>query len=622
MRKTAPWEIGEGYLSAEKVVTDPIHGDIFLTRLEQLFVDTPSFERLRRIKQLGNTHLVYPGATHTRFAHSLGALRVTQDLLDAALDQRNNPHPVRDLFQEWEETAPAKFDRRLAEATIAARLGGLLHDMCHVPFGHSIEDDLGILVEHDKNEERFDRLWAGFGLPLELEAQLRGGGLYTELRRLILSKVEAPPLRYPFVADIVANTICADLLDYLERDHRATGLPVALGRRFVSAFYVMPTGDPDLGEHMILRISRPDGRERTDVVTEVLKYLRYRYELSERALVHHAKLGADAMIGKALEMRYDLLWVERAIARLRGQAEASGDPFDMPTWLTDRDIGAARETYRETFGDDAANEVALQAKAELDIELSSHGDDALLERLANLRDTVGPVARTTAVRQLARGLLDRRLFKPVATQHNPPKGAKRMFETWGDPDARRKLEEGAARWAGLRHRWQVLLWIPPPSMRMKIADVRVEGRDGIMTFFQYEERGRRRGSDIYTAHQALWLIGVYLAPMYARGDENALARKKVVVHLAKRLNITFTQFEDEFGKLAYLWPDRLAVREAINNTQGNPYAADERPDLVEEVFAAVQTEQVQARGRGEAGDESWEALYGRYAATAAALQSG
>src|SRR5438270_1670740 len=154
MRKAGPWGISETYLAAEKVVTDSTHGDIFFTRFEQLFADGPSFERLRRIKQLGNTHLVYPGATHSRFAHSLGSLRVAQDLLDAALDQRNNPHPVRDLFQEWEETAPEEFDRMVAEATIAARLGGLLHDLCHVPFGHSIEDELGILIPHDENEAR------------------------------------------------------------------------------------------------------------------------------------------------------------------------------------------------------------------------------------------------------------------------------------------------------------------------------------------------------------------------------------------------------------------------------------------------------------------------------------
>jgi HD superfamily phosphohydrolase len=248
--------------------------------------------------------------------------------------------------------AETEFDRKVGEAIVATRLGALLHDLTHIPFGHSIEDELGILDEHDKNPGRFDRLWDRLEIPHEIERQLHAGGLYDELRGLILSKADPPELKYPFVADIVGNTICADLLDYLERDHRATGLPVALGRRFVSAFYVMPAGDPDFEEHMILRIARPDGRERTDVVTEVLKYLRYRYELSERALVHHAKLGADAMIGKALEVWYDLLWLEAAHASLRRRHTAARrrGAFRPPSWLGDADIAVVRERYESTFG--------------------------------------------------------------------------------------------------------------------------------------------------------------------------------------------------------------------------------------------------------------------------------
>jgi HD superfamily phosphohydrolase len=108
--------------------------------------------------------------------------------------------------------------------------------------------------------------------------------------------------RYQFVTDVVGNTICADLLDYLRRDHLFTGLPLAVGSRYLASFYVTPkANEPYYPQRMVLRITR-DGRERVDVVTELLKHLRYRYELSERALVHHAKLAADAMIGKAIEM--------------------------------------------------------------------------------------------------------------------------------------------------------------------------------------------------------------------------------------------------------------------------------------------------------------------------------
>src|SRR4029077_12328307 len=220
------------------VITDPVHGDIFVTRLEQAFLDTPPMQRLRRVRQLGATHLVYPGATHTRFAHSLGAVRAVQDLLDMAMGQRNRNHAVADLFDEWEreerrgdtttvtaanggpavaeataeaEDARKLHLRKLAEATVLARPGAMLHDVGHLPYGHSIEDDLDLLIPHDENTSRFHRLWAEMISAIEKSAwaaghrrnwpetriqervdtfaPLREGGqLYTSLRPLILSK--------------------------------------------------------------------------------------------------------------------------------------------------------------------------------------------------------------------------------------------------------------------------------------------------------------------------------------------------------------------------------------------------------------------------------------------------
>jgi HD superfamily phosphohydrolase len=645
-RESGPWGLDAAYLAPAKIITDPVHGDIFITELEQVFIDTEPVQRLRRIKQLGNTHLVYPGATHSRFSHSLGAIRVAQDLMDAVLDQRNTPRPQRDLFTEWREErdhslrlvarartesgegsfdddpegavrelfeAYSSLDRRIAEAVIAVRLGALLHDLCHVPFGHSLEDELGILTPHDKNERRFDRMWDRLRLSENLDRQLRNGGLHQELQRLILSEVEGQPdFRYPFVEDIVGNTICADLLDYLERDHRGLGLPIGLGRRFVSAFYVMPTGDPDLGQHMILKITRPDGRERTDVVTEVLKYLRYRYELSERALVHHAKLAADAMIGKALEIWFDILWIDAADRQLARAYEAAGrkSRYRSPKWLSHADVGEVRRRFK----DDDRAAITAAARNDLDDHLSTYGDDALLERLTEMGDPPGNPGRAEAVRRLTRDLLDRRLYKQIGTQHRPPKGADKVVEEWGTADRRREAEEDAARWAGLKHRWQVLLWIPPHTMRLKIADVLVDGEAGIMTFSEHESRGRGRGMDIYDAHRALWSIGVYIHPDY---EDDQLARRRVLARLAHIMNMTFTQYEPELGKQAYLWPHRLAAREIVAG-ELTPDVVDRRPDLVEQLMESVKSEQVQARG--PLADESWDALYARYKGAAAGIE--
>jgi hypothetical protein len=220
-----------------------------------------------------------------------------------------------------------------------------------------------------------------------------------------------------------------------------------------------------------------------------------------------------------------------------------------------------------------------------------------------------------AVRHLSRALLDRRLYKQIGTQDRPPKGPRATFEEWGSAEKRREIEEDAAQWAGLEHRWQVLLWVPPHEMRLKIAEVIVDaGGAGIMSFSEYERRGRGRGSDIYEAHFALWSVGVYIHPDYA-ADE--LIIRKVAARLAQRMNMTFTQFQDELGGRAYLWPDQLAAREVVASTMGTE-EPDRRPDLVERLITQVRTEQVQARG--PAADDSWASLYARYQGAAAGIE--
>ena len=326
-RSSRPWRLPPGVLKSCKVITDPVHGDIHLNWLEVAILDSQPCQRLRRVRQLGTTHLVYPGL-RLRFSHSLGTVRVAQRLLDQVITQREGLHAVEDLFAQWWIDHHDTYDHDTAEAIVLARLGALTHDLCHVPVGHSVEDDLGVLQEHDHNEDRFtelwdvvratvltriDRTWKGDdGTLSDVEAALftAEGELYRELVPLIISKkkvgkevkprTEPKDMKYPFVADLVGNTICADLLDYLVRDHLFAGLPASIGNRFISAFYVVPSGRGPFSRRMALNIMRQE-HERSDVVSELLKALRYRYELSERALAHHAKLAADAMLGEALE---------------------------------------------------------------------------------------------------------------------------------------------------------------------------------------------------------------------------------------------------------------------------------------------------------------------------------
>jgi uncharacterized protein len=527
MRETGAYGLPKELLEPAKMITDPVHGDIYLIELERRLVDTQPFQRLRRVRQLGNSHLVYPSATHTRFSHSLGALRAAQDLLDIVLDQRSGRRPVKDLFTQWSGDPPT-FDRRIAEATLLTRLGALMHDFCHIPYGHTIEDELGVLEPHDQNLGRFEALWGQIDAPLrailESGTSLEGKTLFADLKPIILSKLkengrgitapkeDVPPLpdiSYPFAADIIGNTISADLIDYLQRDHIFTGLPAALGHRFLEGFYVVPDDRDEYPQRMAIRVRREDGSERRDAISELLKYLRFRYELSERALVHHAKLAADAMVGKTLEMYRDALWVEKAMeAHPKIRTDAS-------------DISRFKVRYRKSYGLKAVTEIDEAAKAEIEMMFLNHGDDGLLEHLLSIANAKAEADRRWAgIKSLVEGLRDRKLFKRLALTSTNDE-AQEIFQKWGNsPEKRRNLERAVARAAEVKPAWKVVAWIPPPGMRLKAALVLVDDNGRIRSFVRRESSNpRHRGKEIYDAHEDLWSASVFAEAEVAK-DEN------------------------------------------------------------------------------------------------------
>lgn len=171
-----------------KIVNDPIYGFIQIP-YESVFqlIEHPFFQRLRRIRQLGMTHLVYPGAHHTRFHHAIGAMHLMGEALEVL---RSKGHEIT---------------REEAEgATIAI----LLHDIGHGPFSHALEDSIVRGIHHEELSALFmDRLNQEFG-----------GRLDTALAIFRNN--------YPkkFLHQLVSSQLDMDRLDYLNRDSFFTGV--------------------------------------------------------------------------------------------------------------------------------------------------------------------------------------------------------------------------------------------------------------------------------------------------------------------------------------------------------------------------------------------------------------
>ncbi len=175
-------------MNKKKIINDPVYGFITIpTELVFDLIQHPYVQRLRYIKQLGMTHLVYPGALHTRFHHAIGAMH----LMSLAVDTIKGKGQA--ISQEEEEAV-----------TIAI----LLHDIGHGPFSHALEHTIveGISHEHI-SKLLIDNLNREFSGKLEMALEIFND-------------------RYPkkFLHQLVSGQLDIDRMDYLNRDSFFTGV--------------------------------------------------------------------------------------------------------------------------------------------------------------------------------------------------------------------------------------------------------------------------------------------------------------------------------------------------------------------------------------------------------------
>lgn len=364
-------------------VRDPVHGLIVFeagNKLDQLawkLINTREFQRLRRIRQLGMSEFVFPGATHTRFAHSVGVF-----------------HNARKLIEIIDREMPRIGEMPDKEREQVAVIAALLHDLGHGPFSHTFEG-----VQKSRGVKKRHELWTAEiirnpdgGVKPLLDSFWEEGGFCEAVAELL--GADDPTDIYHAV---VSSSFDADRLDYLRRDRLMTGT----GAGAIDFDWLM--------EHV--RVGRvpveaPGADEEGDLVPTFCldskalpaaeQFLLARYTLHQQVYLHKTTRCAEHMIAKLL----------RAVARHSEKVETASDMTGLPI----------QHPLIAFFGNRPDLEKDDARRAELEkTALASYlllDDTTIMGSLDEMR-----MAKDEVIADLACRLQERRLYKTLDLSH-------------------------------------------------------------------------------------------------------------------------------------------------------------------------------------------------------------
>ncbi len=573
----------------------PIHGLVRLAEDELPIVNHPAFQHLGGIYQLGQTCLVYRGATHTRFEHALGTRAVVEMMIQALKrNSRTEPTPA-EIAGKW------RLDRELDYTERRfVRLGALLHDIGHLPAGHTIEDELGRLDSHDRPHRLKLVLgrkeWNGVKFPQSLRTVINhqfradaeaAGLLYengrrtltaTEIVELLISKEPRPiksqdRFRLGVCRDLIGNTICADLLDYLHRDWHHIGKERTFDTRLLEYLEIRTKALADHQDARLVINLRSGNRIRTDAVTAILDLLESRYQLAEIALFHKTKVCAAAMLERAIAELTDLYRNREAdfLAELEAQLLES----------TDAEMLSALEKY------------ALAGATQRSL---SEGDRRAL----------------SAVPRLVRALRWRHLHRQFTSkfEYELPQSAKALQDLYTGPsdlaDPRERAREGAAnRLSAVRlierdfgmEAGSFVMYCPPRDMNSKIAEVQVLINGDVLSLAKFEAAEPDHGitGGHLAAQQArfrrLWRVAFAID----RAAWRKLAERRLLEPLGNAIDRCILRLEPTGGSLQ---DDMVGLALELTRTPGTPlYRRRLLPDArIAELAAARQGPQLRYPG--------------------------
>ena len=251
------------------VFRDPIYGFIKLNDAELKIIDTPLFQRLRRISQLALTKYVYPSAEHSRFAHSLGVLQAATNIFI-------------NIYNNSDKSTFPKKSKDIATYLQILRFAALLHDIGHTPFSHAAETAL--LNDKIKHEDLSKYITEKYS---DISSIIKEQGIDPKIVGNIFIKQSVP--EFLTLQNIVTGHFDVDRADYLLRDSHACG--VKYGQydyhRYIQAFLLAKNKE----WHIKLCIE-----EKNIYVIEAFLMARYHYNL--QVPFHRTRVGYDIVLKK------------------------------------------------------------------------------------------------------------------------------------------------------------------------------------------------------------------------------------------------------------------------------------------------------------------------------------
>jgi HD superfamily phosphohydrolase len=306
------------FRSDRGIVRIPMEQDVPFTPRIKAIVDTPEFRRLAHISQLGLVSLVYPGATHTRFEHSLGVMsNAIKYLMQLSKDER-----FRDIVT--------------AQQAELLLVSALLHDIGHWPFCHPIEDmHLTHLPSHEAFASQFLLQDTQLGCVLKSEWNIDPADVVRILAGEPLNSVEE------LLQSILSGPIDVDKMDYLDRDSLHCGVPY--GRNFDRQRLIQSLILNEAGDGLALMT-------KGKTAAELMVFARY--VMFSEVYWHHAVRAATCMFGRAFYHVHEKLDVNQfvlsdengCIQQLR--TLTAGTPAER---LTDGIFSFNRSLYKRLF---------------------------------------------------------------------------------------------------------------------------------------------------------------------------------------------------------------------------------------------------------------------------------